>query len=524
MKQNIINKLLAGILPVLCLLFSGRLMAQAPGSETVYGKPFLTLNIDGGKHADVAETIYIGPGTYEINGIWEIYAKNIIIDPVAVITGSGTINIYSPADAGGVASATFIDGNNPVNSIGVPVALYNANGMKLMNIDFPADLVSAGFTNAPSVSTVYIGNDLSLEVNGADVWLGLTVVGDLRFDQDATISGYSADRMVISNNAVLSHMVKDAGATDFFFPIGIADGDYTPASLTGSNEYHVSVMDYTSGPAINVPAEGMDRTWHIYGGLAASVTLYHNTGTDGASYTDNLGFISRYQGGGLWSSAASTDYAGTAGEHTNSGNIPSGIPAAAGDDAAFLTKSSDQASPLPVRLSYFDVYKRDAAARLEWGTMSEWNSKGFAVERSPDGNSWMPVAFVPSQASGGYSNTSLEYHFTDEHPMNGRNFYRLRQEDLDGKYSYSNVRHLWFDLKNTFTLYPNPAQDMIHISGLSGAQLISIYDASGRLLKQQKSQAAEADITIDELSTGVYMLHVTGTDMGEAVFKFMKNK
>ncbi|WP_025765398.1 hypothetical protein, partial [Dyadobacter tibetensis] len=228
----------------------------------------------GGTHADAAETLYIGPGTYQIDGTWEIYAKNIVIDPNAIIQGTGSIQIYNPSVAGGAASITNVDGNNQSSSIGVAVVLNNASGMQITELPFPADLTAAGFSNNTADNTLYLGTDLNLAVDGADVTLDATVKGDLRFDSDATISNYSANRMVITNNSTVSHMVKDAFSSgSFFFPVGIADGDYTPTSLTGGGPYHVSVTDYAASVAsVLTPEEGMDRTWHIYGATATSMT------------------------------------------------------------------------------------------------------------------------------------------------------------------------------------------------------------------------------------------------------------
>ena len=122
--------------------------AQSVGSESIYGGPLSTVSIvAGATYADVSETLYIGPGTYEINGTWEIYSKNVVIDPAAIITGSGTIHFYNPSVAGGASSPTLIDGNDLSQPIGVAIVHQNASGMQLVNTDFPADLVAAGFSN-----------------------------------------------------------------------------------------------------------------------------------------------------------------------------------------------------------------------------------------------------------------------------------------------------------------------------------------------------------------------------------------
>jgi hypothetical protein len=74
-----------------CLLQAVAL-AQAAGSfETVNGYMAVAANCT---HASAGENIYIGPGTYLINGTWQIYSKNVWISPAAVFSGSGTIRFF----------------------------------------------------------------------------------------------------------------------------------------------------------------------------------------------------------------------------------------------------------------------------------------------------------------------------------------------------------------------------------------------------------------------------------------------
>lgn len=277
--------------------------AQAPGSARAYGGPMSTKGIStGGTDAELSETLYIGPGTYVIDGTWEIYSKYVVIDPAAVITGTGTIKFFNPSVAGGAASPTLIDGNAGTNAIGVNMELDNASGMQLMNINFPSDLTSAGFTNNTAASTVYAGSGLNLAVDGADITLGAGVAGDLRFDSDATISNYSPLRMVITNNSILSHVVKDAYSGSFTYPVGIADGDYTPVAISNStaNGFHVSVQNYTtsaSDEAVGISPYGMDRTWNIYADAAtgnSTINLQHNIGTNQSGFDAANHFVTRW--------------------------------------------------------------------------------------------------------------------------------------------------------------------------------------------------------------------------------------
>ncbi len=493
---------------MLSLAIAQTAQAAAPGSEAaIMGYMSIAEN---GIQSNTEETLYIGPGTYEINGIWEVYAKYIVVDPAAVISGTGTIKIYNPSEGGGAASRTYIDGNASAHAIEVNIELHNASGMELFDKDFPADLTGADFSNN-AASSAYIGKDLNLMVDGADIWLDADAVGDLRFDNNAAISNYSVNRMIITNNSIISHVVRDAGSAGFFFPVGIADGDYTPAEILGANGYNVSVQNYAGSASVEAAfQEGMDRTWHIFGGTAASVMLQHNSpGTDGTAYTDADAFITRYQSGGTWSTGTIGVEQSSAGVHTNTSSVGSGIPASGGADASYLTKVSKEDAPPPIQLTGFEVYKKGNAAELIWATASEQNNKGFEVERSTDGRTFTKIGFVKSQSENGNSNIKSDYGFTDNNPANGQNFYRLKQSDFDGKYDYSDVRMVTFEAKNAVSIYPNPAKESVTISGLQGGESIMVYDVSGRLMYQTQAGKTIETLDVSKTTSGVYYLRIT---------------
>lgn len=501
---------------ILLLLYGYVVQAQAPGSSTVYGGPLSTVGIaTGGTVAEFSETLYIGPGDYVIDGSWDIYSKNVVIDSLAIINGSGSIRLFNPSAGGGLASRTFIDGNNLKNSIETAIVLNNASGMEITEIPFPADLVAAGFTNK-SNNTVYAGKDLRLATDGADIWLDADAVGDLRFDANATISNYSISRMIITNNVNISHMVKDTGATSFFYPVGKADADYTPASITGTGQYHVSVTDYTPAePMISNADKGMYRTWHVYGDTASSMTLTHNIATNGSAYVDNYAYITRYQGAGTWFSSSNSDYAGRDGMHTNDAAIPENIPASASDVGSYLTKSSAGSSvALPVKLISFVAKRVNQNAELKWITAGEINNKGFAIEYSMNGADWQQAGYVNSLTASGNTNATLTYNFTHGPLSPGVNFYRLRIEDTYGGIEYSGVRMVKAEGTLLVSVFPNPFVSEIFIAGLDGNERLQLYDAAGKLVRQQVASAATGNrlVSLQNLPAGMYVLQVIKPD------------
>ena len=90
-------------------------------------------------------------------------------------------------------------------------------------------------------------------------------------------------------------------------------------------------------------------------------------------------------------------------------------------------------SVLPVELTRFTARQDGPAVLLEWQTASERNNEGFSLERSVDARTWQPIGFVAGQ---GTFLQPQSYRHTDEYPLRGRNYYRLRQVDFAGQSLY----------------------------------------------------------------------------------------
>lgn len=114
------------------------------------------------------------------------------------------------------------------------------------------------------------------------------------------------------------------------------------------------------------------------------------------------------------------------------------------------------AGPLPVQLTSFAGTYSNGVASLKWQTSQEFNSDHFELFRSTDGSSF---TLAKSIGAAGYSNTSKNYQYQDQVGANagGYVFYKLKQIDKDGKFTFSSVIKLSLgDLHATFQLFPNP--------------------------------------------------------------------
>lgn len=169
---------------------------------------------------------------------------------------------------------------------------------------------------------------------------------------------------------------------------------------------------------------------------------------------------------------------------------------------------------LPVDLVEFTVVPLGKqSARLSWTTASEAGSDYFAVERSTDGTAFTTIGRV---AAVGNSARTEVYNFDDEAALTGRNFYRLRQVDLDGQATLSEVRLVTLTGEvGQMKAWPNPAGEFLKLSDSFSGPII-IYRQNGTLVGQQQLTNGQA-IDVSQLPAGYYLLRA-----GEEVIPFVK--
>ncbi len=173
---------------------------------------------------------------------------------------------------------------------------------------------------------------------------------------------------------------------------------------------------------------------------------------------------------------------------------------------------SNSAVLLPVSLASFDVEKKDGFSVLKWTTSSESNNKGFYIQRSVDNAIWEEISFVQG---AGNSNNLKTYSYQDNKPKNGKNFYRIKQVDFDGKNKLSGIRVLDFSNKvaNVLSVYPNPAKGSAFVEFgkiTSENAVLELITNDGKVVKSFKVTKAASNtvfpININGLAEGMYLL------------------
>lgn len=175
---------------------------------------------------------------------------------------------------------------------------------------------------------------------------------------------------------------------------------------------------------------------------------------------------------------------------------------------------------LPIELINFSATKLDGQVQLDWSTQTEINNDFFTIERSADG-----IHFEALQTHDGAGTTSRrnDYRSFDDTPLNGYNYYRLRQTDYDGQTAVFPVEVVFFSGNSSVqvNIYPNPSNGSelyLDITGMEDVAKpvdVNIWSISGVLLRSFQvypSASSEGKNLLGDgnLSIGTYIVQVHG--------------
>jgi hypothetical protein len=172
---------------------------------------------------------------------------------------------------------------------------------------------------------------------------------------------------------------------------------------------------------------------------------------------------------------------------------------------------------LPVTFSGFYVTKTSNGVALNWSTAQEFNNSNFDIQRSADGVNWTLIATVKG---AGNSNTEKQYSYTDKMSIGAVAYYRIRQVDIDGQYTYSTVK----------TIRSNEAAPVAKVyatgknvnvefnTAVKNNITVRLLNTNGQVVMQQNYQQSAYKITLNtNANTGLYIVQVTdGKEWNEA--------
>lgn len=329
----------------------------------------------------------------------------------------------------------------------------------------------------------------------------------------------------VSDNAFVDGPLQKRGNDLFEFPVGKV-GVYRPIQISAPSstsaqfmaeffptDPHLSGWDHSlKDPSLdhisNCEYWILDRTNTTN---AVNVRLYYDSyGTSSCSGVDNQPelAVARWDGT-MWKDHGNGSFGGTTADGwvETAGAVTSFSP--------FTLASTTTNNPLPIELTYFEALENGNYVDLAWETASEIDNDYFTIERSKDGVNFESIEKV---LGAGNSSQSIEYSTVDKQPYSGVSYYRLKQTDFNGEYTYSDVEVVNFSKSNEITVYPNPVKDVLNVNGLNFNDVINIYGVDGKLVYSGMSNT----INTEDYSHGVYQLVVTHENGTNDIIKFVK--
>jgi hypothetical protein len=330
-----------------------------------------------------------------------------------------------------------------------------------------------------------------------------------------TLLGEIIDESSSSNiigNVAFSQNISGLNASSSFGYIGVVFYNLTNADWgTVTVTRHAGTAVSKIGDATK---QGINCTWDIQTAnqpnAAVDLTLKWFISQDNDTYNNFAA-----QKAQVWKSETLNDWQ------------PAGVPdfaSVTGDIRSITTQTSsfskwtvsDQNNPLPVSWLYFNGRNTEAGTELNWATATEKNTEAFIIERSENCKEFTAIGSV--KASGN-STQEATYKFLDKATPAAKTYYRLKQTDLDGAFTYSKIIAVAKNNrleKLAASVYPNPFSEIINLK-LATPQTIkhlSLTTIEGKEV-YSKNVTSPDDLTITNLPVlpaGIYLLNVTGEE------------
>lgn len=167
---------------------------------------------------------------------------------------------------------------------------------------------------------------------------------------------------------------------------------------------------------------------------------------------------------------------------------------------------------LPMELTNFEANCDASNVSITWSTLSELNNDYFEIERSENGFDFESIATIPRNKN---KSNLLDYHWIDGQPLHGTAYYRIKQNDIDGHFSYSEIAAVTCDLsEQAIGIFPNPFDQNVNLrfwNPIEEDGRLRVMDCTGRVVYEQvlQAQSQAVDLAIGQkLTAGVYYIKV----------------
>ncbi len=350
-----------------------------------------------------------------------------------------------------------------------------------------------------------------------DLTLGNLILGDYDLFLTNGNTQNASNNSYILTNGIGTLRSNTAPNTTLLFPVGTSTS-YTPASLFflpahQSDIFSVRCFDelyshYDSADnPIGAPLSNacVKRTWiideDIAGASFVDISTYWQVGEEAVGFNRTGNVALGHYNGTYWDIGAyQAAIASGSFYYVSRNNVN-----------AFSPFGVANGSALPIELLNFDGNIQDTDVLLKWQTATELNADKFDIERSVDGHLFEKIGEVKAK---GYSQQIEDYQFTDISPIFGKNYYRLKNIDIDGSHNYSNIIAInYHNIINN--IYPNPFYDNMQIFiqyQQEETVKIQVQNTQGQIVFTENYLLSKGTnlitLPLQELAAGIYTLSI----------------
>lgn len=420
------------------------------------------------------------------------------------------------------------------NSLNGSLDLFNVVGpLTISGLSAP-DFYNLQFQNG---NTVALTNNGGAYVSGHLTFGTSTIIstvrgnghnGALKFASGATYTGGASDGQHVNG------YVWKVGNNAFKFPVGSGTDIRTLSITAPAATSIISTAWFVGSPA--TVADPTDGTTHNLTAVAAPIESVSPVGfwdwvnsagsDDNVVVTVSIPDVLTYAtasnlrlvgwNGTQWIALGASGASAATEDNTLSGTIPAGVSITA------LAIGSVE-PPLPVTLVSFSGKAVEKAIDLKWVTTEEVNASHFEIQRGGDAKTFATIGKVDAK---GDSKALVDYQFTDQAPLPGTNYYRLKQIDRDGSYAFSKTISVLSDSGHRISVYPNPVTDVLRIESGTELHSLEVFHADGSRVAGIVISDNEAatpgtkfrEINLRDQKPGIYVLVINGKS-----FKVLKN-
>lgn len=173
---------------------------------------------------------------------------------------------------------------------------------------------------------------------------------------------------------------------------------------------------------------------------------------------------------------------------------------------------------LPIAFSkLLEAKQKQKTTHITWSVPGQNNDDKYIVEHSINGKDFLVIGEITGD---GTAALERNYGYTHHTPVPGLNYYRVKQIDYGGQFSYSNIADVKYEgIGKTVKIYPNPSSDRITIAveDLHRKEYVQIYNSLGLLVKEVVVDKIKT-VNVSDLPRGVYSIYLKNSPSQSQTF------